>query len=197
MKFVTHQRCIICEKNSPFGITHTSCKNLLTPDRSLSLYDYKSAGCAESIITGKYRFISAVFKVFGSQLAKHMEMDVTILNSERLVVTPLPLHVRRKRWRGYNQSEILAQTFAKELSLSYEDTLVRTRYTKTQKDLGKDRREANIQNCFALKDGTDVHQKTVLLIDDVATTGSTLKEASKVLKRNGALSVWCIALAQD
>lgn len=197
MELATNLRCIVCTKNSPFGLTHASCKTTLTPDRSLNLYNYKSQSCSESIIAGKYSFISSVFNLFGTHLAKHMEMDISILNPEHVIVTPLPLHARRKRWRGYNQSEILATTFAQELSLPYRDTLVRTRHTKTQKDLGKDKREENIQNCFALVDGANILDKTILLIDDVTTTGSTLKEASKVLKRNGALTVWCIALAQD
>ncbi len=197
MDLVEQQRCIVCTKPSPFGLTHVPCKNTLTPDRTLCLMQYKSPGCSESIIAGKYNFIPSVFKVYGALIAHHFEGELSILNREHVVVTSLPLHTRRKRWRGYNQSEILAKTLADTLALTYGDILVRTRPTKTQKDLKKDKRIANVKGCFMVQPGLDLGGKVVLLIDDVTTTGSTLLEAAKALKQSHALSVWCIALAQD
>lgn len=197
MELVIHQRCVVCGKSSPFGLTHVLCKTTQTPDRTLCLLQYKSPGCAESIITGKYKFIPSVFTVYGKLLAQHFETELQILNKDQVIITSLPLHPRRKRWRGYNQSEILAKTYAEYLGLHYEDTLVRVRSTKTQKDLNKDKRIENVQNSFALSPVAALKEKIILLIDDVTTTGSTLQEAAKILKQNGALSVWCIALAQD
>ncbi len=194
---VIHQRCISCGKSSPFGLTHGPCKTTQTPDRTLCLFQYKSQGCAESIITGKYKFIPSVFTVYGKLLAQHFETEFGILNKDRIIITPLPLHPRRKRWRGYNQSEILAKTCAEYLGLCYKDTLIRIRSTKTQKDLSKDKRTANMQDCFVVNPDTTLQDKVIILIDDVITTGSTLREATKILKRNGAFSVWCMALAQD
>lgn len=197
MEFVEEQRCIVCTKPSPFGLTHVPCETTQTPDRTLCLLQYKSPGCSESIIMGKYKFIPSVFKAYGTLLAQHFETELNILNKEQVIITPLPLHSRRKRWRGYNQSEILAKTCAASLGLSNQDTLIRIHSTKTQKDLNKHMRSENIKNCFTINLAADIKGKVVLLVDDVTTTGSTLLEAAKILKNAGATAVWCIALAQD
>ena len=114
-----------------------------------------------------------------------------------ILVTCLPLHKSRKRWRGFNQSETIAKIFAIQNSLPYSETLVRLRATKVQKDLDRSARLANMENCFGLLANTFVRGKIIILIDDVTTTGTSFREASKILKQKGAKEVWCVAIAQD
>ena len=75
--------------------------------------------------------------------------------------------------------------------------LIRSKWTKTQKDLKKEARKENIEGVFKLKDGSNIENQNFILVDDVTTTGFTLLEATKILKRNGAKSVWCLTVARD
>jgi ComF family protein len=173
------------------------CKTGHSPERLLAVFDYTDKRLANSIIAGKYKFIKDVFLVLGQAIAEKLAMELEMLNREQVLITPLPLHPRRKRWRGFNQSELLAQKLSEMFELPVIEALLRTRYTKTQKDLDKLARQKNIKGCFSINPKTNVTGKTVLLIDDVATTGSTLFGAATTLKKGGAQVVWCIALAQD
>lgn len=110
-------------------------------------------------------------------------------------IVPVPLHPKRQKWRGFNQSAVIGQILSKKIGLDYQEALKRTRYTKPQVELsGKDRRQ-NIRNAFSLTKSY-ILSPNVLLLDDVWTTGSTLKECAYVLKRGGAKKVWAITLAR-
>lgn len=112
------------------------------------------------------------------------------------VVVPVPLHERRFRWRGYNQSALLADVVAVNLGVPHEALLTRIRHTGTQ--VGRDaaaRREA-VDGAFAA-DAAEVNARRVLLIDDVVTTGSTLSACAEALVNAGASFVIaaCVASA--
>lgn len=196
-----YQHCIICQKPSISGFTHPGCLTPHTADGLISVLNYRDENVAEIVIKGKYHFLPGTFEVLGNLLAKKIEADYSFLfnhdNNQKPILIPLPLHPRRKRWRGFNQAEILCHTLSKELNLGMLDALTRNKVTKTQKDLKKDQRIKNVANAFSLKKDADVHNQNLILVDDVTTTGSTLLEAAKVLKRNGAKSVWCLTIARD
>jgi competence protein ComFC len=90
---------------------------------------------------------------------------------------------------------------SRELDLPILDVLIRKKMTKTQKDLKKEQRIKNVANAFAFKsplfEKEGVRGSSFILVDDVTTTGSTLLEAAKVLKRNGAEKVICLTVARD
>jgi len=115
---------------------------------------------------------------------------------EEILIIPVPLHPRRLRWRGFNQSELIAEHFAKNLNLEInKNNLIRTRYKTAQVKLNKKARVENIKNCFAWQ-GEKISKK-IILIDDITTTGSTLDECAKVLKENGAVEVWGLVVAKN
>lgn len=214
---VPHQICIICKKPSLFGQTHPKCSNTQTPDGLLSLYDYHDTVIARSIIYGKYKFIPKLYSLLGEQLGMILQGQPFADKFKNFVVVPLPLAKSRQRWRGFNQAALLAEAITQKNKLEIRPALERHKNTKTQKDLNKPMRQKNVQNAFMLVDptntkwyhtfivpkvkpapfNTSVEGKNILLIDDVITTGSTLLEATKVLKRNGAKTVWCVTLARD
>ncbi|MEE8573773.1 MAG: ComF family protein [Thermodesulfobacteriota bacterium] len=103
------------------------------------------------------------------------------------IVVPVPLHKKRLKERCYNQSLLIANEVAKMLSLKIDPAaLIRTRLTTPQVELkGKERRE-NLRGAFEVTDPAAVKNKKILLVDDVYTTGSTITECSKVLKKAGA-----------
>lgn len=109
---------------------------------------------------------------------------------------PVPMHPIRQRLRGYNQSERLARVVGKELGLPViVGSLVRTRPTRAQVGLAREARRGNLHAAFAVCADGAVDGKTLLLVDDVATTGSTASECAAVLKTAGAKAVYVLTLA--
>ncbi len=196
LKRQSSQHCIMCEGKSPFGFTHSGCQTPFGADGLFSIFDYHDENIAKIIINGKYGFLPGVFKELGIILASEIKNNNQLMDKNTYLV-PIPLSKPRKRWRGFNQAEILCKTISKELNMPYGDLLVRAKSTKTQKDLKKEERIKNVEGCFKLKKGINPHGANIILIDDVVTTGSTLLEAVKVLKRNGAAKVWCLTVARD
>src|SRR3984893_6375999 len=124
------------------------------------------------------------------------------LDDERLlgrcfdVIIPVPLHPTRQRERGFNQASLLAELLGAQTSICCKPLLERARYTTTQTALDRSERMENLHNAFRLRKNADVRGLRVLLIDDVLTTGSTLNECARILKRSGAISVHAATAAR-
>lgn len=192
------QYCIACHKPSLAGVTHPKCISPHLPEGLISYLNYRDERVADAIIKGKYKFLPKVYEILGQQLSEFLIRDYPDwLKNNHVQLVPLPLHKRRQRWRGFNQAEILCAVISVKLNLKVLDVLSRRKATKTQKDLKKEQRVKNLADAFELKPDADVHGKNLILVDDVTTTGSTLLQAAKVLKRNGANTVWCLTIARD
>ncbi len=183
------QRCIVCQKPALEGFTHPKCTGKYKPDRLFSLYDYRTKPVAELIITGKYQFIPEIYQLLGTRFSEFLLKSP--IGFREFVVCSIPLSKKRLRWRGFNQSEILAAMFPVQAA----NLLMRTKHTQTQKDLNKLQRLSNLKNAFQFTSET-IPEK-VILIDDVVTTGTTFLEATSILKHSGVKQVWCFAVAQD
>jgi ComF family protein len=126
---------------------------------------------------------------------KELEMD---LPAGRQVFVPIPLFSSKLRKRGYNQAEILAKELSKKFNVPFQNVLERIRNTKTQVGMTNIERRKNIKDAFGLiNHKSEILDQNVFLVDDVVTTGSTLLEAAKMLKRNGAKRVIGLTLARD
>ena len=112
------------------------------------------------------------------------------------IMVPVPLHPARQRERGFNQASLLAELLSAQISIPSRAILKRVRYTTTQTALARSERMENLHNAFRLRKNADVRGLRVLLIDDVLTTGSTLSECARVLKRAGATSVHAATAAR-
>jgi ComF family protein len=112
------------------------------------------------------------------------------------LVIPVPLHPTRKRERGFNQAELLAQLLSARAGLVMHEALERVRYTTTQTAFDRAERMENLRDAFRLRKKANVRGLRVLLIDDVLTTGSTLSECARVLKAAGAISVHAATAAR-
>lgn len=114
------------------------------------------------------------------------------------VLVPVPLFTSRVRKRGYNQSEVLARELGRCLQLPVDTTsLVRVRNTVSQTKLGRNARLENMTGAFVYKNPLAIKRKTVLLIDDVATTGATLEGCAQALKKAGAKRVLAYTFARE
>jgi competence protein ComFC len=197
LTFSAQHFCIVCNTPNAQGKTHAQCCNSLTPDRLLSAFPYQQSVISEMIISGKYFFISSVYSLLGILTAQWLirtQISVDLLKQKGFVLCPIPLHPQRQRWRGFNQSQIIAQTISEQFKLPYADLLIRRKNTKTQKDLDAKARQTNMQNAFTCSARVP---ENIILVDDVTTTGQTFLEATKVLKQNGAKTVWCLSVAKD
>lgn len=212
---VQNQFCIACHKPAPFGLTHPGCQTPQGADGLISFFDYHDKNVAEILIKGKYSFIPGTYGIFGKILAEKIKNHYQHLLAGDYTLVPVPLAASRKRWRGFNQAEVLCQALSLQLGFPFGNLLVRTKTTKTQKDLKKDQRVKNVSDAFAVSppfqggvdreagrggwnfDSHPIKNKNLILVDDVTTTGSTLNEAAKVLKRNGAEKVLCLTVARD
>lgn len=134
-------------------------------------------------------------------LAEHLAglMYQTLENDWRFfaaqVIAAVPLSPKRLRQRGFNQSDLLAYRLAEKMKISWLPILKKTRETPPQAGLNRAEREENLRDAFQLTEPAVVKGKTILLVDDVITTGFTLNSVSETLIRGGAATVICIAAA--
>lgn len=116
--------------------------------------------------------------------------------SELDCIIPVPMTKKAEYERGYNQSVLLAEELAKKSGIpTYAGVLAKKKDTKKQHDLGQKERQENLQGAFQVVDQKMVAGKTVLLCDDVYTTGATFHECARTLLADGARKVFCIAVA--
>jgi ComF family protein len=161
----------------------------------------------------KYHFIEALGLILAHFLIKFWEINKLHFPAEtkpenHLPFTPdylipfipdyviaIPLSKKRKRWRGFNQAEIMAREFSGHFDYEINLNLKRVRHQTPQANLTESERLINIKSAFAWS-GKNLNDKNILLIDDVVTTGATLNEAARVLKEAGAKSVSALVLAK-
>ncbi len=188
-----NQRCIKCQRFSLDGLTHPKCKTNYLPEGVFVIYQYKNAlrRLIKEIKFRRLRSLNEELVQLYEGLDKRL-VDYWIKN--QFVVTSVPISKVKLNKRGFNQAELLAKKFADIYGLEYQDLLKRKRDTKAQFELSRKERFKNIADSFGLK----VRFKkgsNLLLIDDVITTGVTVTECVKVLKRNQAGRVWVLVLA--
>ena len=112
------------------------------------------------------------------------------------ILMPIPLHPRKERVRGFNQALLLAQDIRAHTSIPLDaHTLIRIASTPPQTTLSAQSRRENVEHIFSLRDQDKVRGKTIILVDDVKTTGATLEQAARVLKQAGAKEIWAITFA--
>jgi len=124
------------------------------------------------------------------------------LDDERLrgrqfdVIVPVPLHSARQRERGFNQAALLALLLGERIAAPVEPVLERIRYTTTQTAFDRSERMENLRGAFRLRRKMDVRGLRVLLVDDVLTTGATLSECARILKKSGSASIHAATAAR-
>lgn len=170
------------------------CKPTFVRCRAWGLYE---GVLRDAIHRFKYRDRPGLAEPLGARLADYARSQSAALNKLQFdAVIPVPMHPIRQRQRGYNQAERLARVVARDLGLAVQTHwLLRTRATRPQVGLSADIRATNLKDAF--RASSEVTGKTVLLIDDVTTTGSTLNACAATLTRSGATAVYALALAAD
>jgi ComF family protein len=113
------------------------------------------------------------------------------------LIVPVPLHPKRLRWRGFNQSVLLARQVSAVYKLPLDPfVLQRYRETPPQTQLNEEERHKNMRGAFVADPDRPVSGKTILLVDDVYTSGATVNECSRTLKQSGAKEIYVLTLAR-
>lgn len=129
-----------------------------------------------------------------------------ILNNKKIcgffkkydIIIPIPIHKKRNLQRGYNQTELIAREIAKNTNLILENkVLFKQKNIKPQSGLTKFQRENNIKNAFIVKNVNRIKNKNIILFDDIYTTGSTVNECCKVLKKCNVNKITVLTIAKD
>lgn len=177
-------KCGECGRASMGGFTHARCKRGWGLERVTMIYAYE--GLMKRIVRQiKYRFCRELLE----EVLEGVEVDFT----KDFVVVPVPLYVRRENWRGFNQARMLGEWLVVRGGFGIADCLKRRRATRPLAEMGEKERKMEIQGVFEFVG--DFVPKKVVLVDDVFTSGVTMKEAAKVLKRRGVKEVWGWVLA--
>lgn len=160
---------------------------------------YEQELVQKMIVNAKYKGQKDLLKILSSLVADFArETDLFSYLGKDIVLLPLPLHPRRLRERGYNQSFLLAKGISDCFSLPLDVGLLkRRRYTKHQTDLSQEKRKENLRGAFSINKKIKILPRRVLLVDDVVTTGASLNEAAKVLKQAGVEKVYALVIAKN
>ncbi len=159
--------------------------------RALFIYDHFSAPLIHAF---KYQGQTTSQRTFSGLLQR--SPVIQDLNVPDLII-PVPLHHKRLRQRGFNQALTLARSFFPEdKEIIKGGLLVRQRWTTPQASLNGHERRKNLRNAFMVADSAPLKDKSVLIIDDVFTTGSTLNECAAILLHNGARDIQALTLAR-
>lgn len=206
--------CPRCERLAVGGQTHPICKRRFGLDGLWSLGIYKRSfpspygerqnPLREAIKQLKYNQVRGLAEVLVDILVEYwVKYQPFILDQIKTNqganwgIIPVPLYWWRANKRGFNQSSLIGQILSKKLGLAYCDALKRIRNTKSQVTLKEWQRHQNIKGAFEISPNILISQyPNILLLDDVWTTGSTLRECCYVLKRAGAKKVWALTLAR-
>lgn len=191
--------CPTCGESFPGAGPDHRCSRCLTRsphfDRARACALYRSderSPLIEALRRFKYQREITLAPVLGVFLADHCPLPV-----DHDLVVPVPLDLARLRWRGFNQAAVLARVLADRWRRPWHPmALQRCRATPPQVGLGRDDRRRNVAGAFAVRERTAVRDRTVLLVDDVMTTGATVEECAKTLRRAGARRVDVVALAR-
>lgn len=189
--------CPMCDKPSIDGMTHARCKKNLGLDGHVAIWNYGGI-IRKAIVKLKYSYAKELANGLAYAAINKIESsDIAIALPKRSVLTPVPLHWYRKNYRGFNQSGLVGEKISGYLNFRFvEDLLIRNQMKKSQTELKGRERRKNVRGVFSLNKKYDIENTNIIIFDDVYTTGSTIKEACKVLKRNGAGAVWGFSIAR-
>lgn len=185
--------CRFCRPKLPYVPADGQVQHFRNVDKCLSPL-YYHGNVKDSLHRYKFGGATAYADIYSEFIVKCIDENQISCDS----ITWVPLSRRRLRKRGYDQAELLAELIAKHLGQRPIRLLKKLRDTPPQSQTGSaEKRRANIAGAYACLHPEQVQGKRILLVDDIVTTGATLSEAAKVLKKAGAKEVICATLARS
>ncbi|AIY84591.1 ComF family protein [Clostridium baratii] len=189
--FPAPYKCIVCNETEEEGLCK-ECRRTITECTESEHFGYYKGALKELIF---------LFKFNKDFLAGEILVDLIKdkLNGieKDYIITYIPISKKSMRKRGFNQCEYIAKKLSKIHGLKCINTLKKIKETKCQKQLTKKERLENIKNSFGVIDKKLIENNRFILIDDVLTTGATIKEGIRVLKENGAKEIKLLTIAKS
>ncbi|MBQ9035615.1 MAG: ComF family protein [Alphaproteobacteria bacterium] len=203
IQFVSEPHCVRCghpflNESEVFEAEHQLCGNCLREKRplfKLRRFAFVYDDFSKNLILG-FKFMDKT--LFAETLANMLRRaGADILAQKPDLLIPVPIHRRRLLERRYNQSALLVKYLSAQTGVKTEySALMRVRHTIPQVQLSGSARRHNLQHAFAVTNVNAIKNRKIILVDDVETTGSTLKECAKVLKKAGAKEIYALTLAR-
>ncbi len=198
--------CILCnnalskKESKTFGSNCSACKKSTCIDGVLVPYQYKSQSIEKSMRALKYRGVREIADILGKAWCDYYESipyifrPIQITDEKNVEVIPMPLHKSKELSRGFNQAELIAKNIVKNTGWIINKTLAkRIKRTATQTKLTKPERRYNLKDAFYIKG--NVKNITYIIVDDVITSGTSVRSLAKDLKNKGAKHIWIAAIA--
>lgn len=200
IRLADNNLCFFCEKPTGAGRICFECKTENFLDRIISAAEYKEPLVRDLIKAYKYHFVTELAEPLSQLIIKQLEnLKLEIRNSDFLLI-PIPLHRHRLHYRGFNQAQLIAVKLAEYFKIAHKPDILQRKTSTTPQAKIKDteKRKINLKNTFCINPefAQEIKGKTILLIDDVITTGATMAEAAKILKENNAKEVWALTIAK-
>ena len=164
-------------------------------DYHIKIFRYENI-IRDKIIDYKFNEKAYLYKTFEKMILKTKKTYSFLKKYD--IILYVPMFKKHKLIRGYNQSELIARKISDTLGITLEkNNLTKVINTKKQSTLTKSERERNVKNAFKLKNPEKINGKKIILFDDIYTTGSTVNECSKILKKAGAAEIVILTIAVD
>lgn len=174
----------------------TSCKTIHFPFKKTIAFAKYDNTLKDLIVLYKYNKQKLLSETLAELLMQRINQEPDIINQTDLIVS-VPLTRKKKRKRGFNQTELLANYLAKKLNRPVsEDNLIRIKELPPQVILSRAERINSLKDAFDIKTKSEFNNKNILLVDDVLTTGATASEVSRTLKKAGAKCVYVLVLGR-
>ncbi len=193
--------CPVCEKSSYLGERHKWCKKKEQLDGLVNLWDYEGI-VKKGIHLTKYNSticpLEELTDNFFLRLQENKErlsLFFSFLGDKSTIITFVPTYSKRKMKRGFDQGEEIANILSKKTGKETKKLLYREKQTKSQTELNRKERKENVKDSFNFNNEEDVPSR-VVIVDDVWTSGATMRECAKVLKKSGVKNIWGFTLAK-
>ncbi len=196
-----HQQCVRCLKITAQGKTCATCRPHVELDYLLAAAHYNDGPLKEALHTYKYDGRLDLIEVLCSLILANKELgqalESIVQSSKDLSVVPVPLHRKRLWARGFNQSRSIAHRISQHLHIPIDERVVtRPMYSVPQAKLHRQERLKSVEGIFAAPKTSRLQGKTVILVDDIATTGATLNACAAALKEARAKRVIGLVVAR-
>lgn len=186
--------CEECEKTLPFTKGDSIYQKFPFVDKCISPLYYKDY-VRRAVLRFKFAGCSCYSRRLAGIMSECAENNLDCGSID--MVSCIPLSRKRMHDRGYNQAELLAKEISKKVGVEYLPTLKKIRHNTAQSTIKDSKqRAANVIGAYRVIDAEEVKGKYILLVDDVVTTGSTVSECARILKKSGAKAVYCVTLAR-
>lgn len=189
------EKCMVCDEDGFIGIC-PSCKSRINKAKnegSILSYGFYGGILKSLILKFKYESnynVGYLLANFLIEIIRESEIDIDI-------ICYIPMIRKDERKRGFNQCKLIANEIGYNLNIPVSNCIKKVKHTKEQKKLTKEERIKNLIGAFEVTSNEDIKNKRVLLIDDVMTTGATIDECTKILKKSGVKEIIVLTIAKS